>query len=226
MVNSFTQGLCHINLGALQRNFRRCGDASLLMPVIKADAYGHGLLQAAHALSDCGARRFAIGVVDEGSFLRHYGYRQDIVSLMPPTSMDEWKKASADHIAPVVCTFDDLAKARTCGSKENPFDVVIKIETGMHRLGFREEQIPSLIEALKAAPEIRPAYVVSHFAVSDVPEEADYTKMQYDTFTRMSSALKEAFPEIQRSLQNSAGTIVFRDAPFEVRRPGITLYGG
>ena len=87
MVNSFTQGLCHINLGALQRNFRRCGDASLLMPVIKADAYGHGLLQAAHALSDCGARRFAIGVVDEGSFLRHYGYRQDIVSLMPPTSM-------------------------------------------------------------------------------------------------------------------------------------------
>lgn len=58
-----------------------------------------------------------------------------------------------------------------------------------------------------------------------MPEEADYTKMQYDTFTRMSSALKEAFPAIQRSLQNSAGTIVFRDAPFEVRRPGITLYG-
>lgn len=226
MVNSFTQGLCHINLGALQRNFRRCGDASLLMPVIKADAYGHGLLQAAHALSDCGARRFAIGMVDEGAFLRHYGYRQDIVSLMPPTSMDEWKKASAENIAPVVCTFDDLAKARTCGSRENPFDVAIKIETGMHRLGFREEQIPSLVETLKAAPEIRPAYVVSHFAVSDVPEEADYTKMQYDTFTRMSSALKEAFPAIQRSLQNSAGTIVFRDAPFEVRRPGITLYGG
>ena len=170
MVNSFTQGLCHINLGALQRNFRRCGDASLLMPVIKADAYGHGLLQAAHALSDCGARRFAIGVVDEGAFLRHYGYRQDIVSLMPPTSMDEWKKASAENIAPVVCTFDDLAKARTCGSRENPFDVAIKIETGMHRLGFREEQIPSLVETLKAAPEIRPAYVVSHLSLIHISE--------------------------------------------------------
>ena len=66
---TFTPAFCRIDLAALRRNFRRLGDPAGLMPVIKSDAYGHGLLPVAAALADAGARRFAVGTASEGLFI-------------------------------------------------------------------------------------------------------------------------------------------------------------
>ena len=65
----FSHTLCHIDLGALKRNFLRCGNPAMLMPVLKSDAYGHGLLECARALASVGAERFAVGCADEGRAL-------------------------------------------------------------------------------------------------------------------------------------------------------------
>ena len=71
----FSHTLCHIDLGALKRNFLRCGNPAMLMPVLKSDAYGHGLLECARALASVGAERFAVGCADEGRALREALYR-------------------------------------------------------------------------------------------------------------------------------------------------------
>lgn len=68
-----TPSRCHIDLAALRRNFSRLGDPASIMPVIKSDAYGHGLLPVARALDQAGARRFAVGTVNEGAALREAG---------------------------------------------------------------------------------------------------------------------------------------------------------
>jgi len=70
---TFSPSLCHIDLGAIRRNFGRMGQAHALMPVIKSDAYGHGLVPVARVLSDAGARRFAVGTVSEAMALRDAG---------------------------------------------------------------------------------------------------------------------------------------------------------
>lgn len=221
----FTHSRCHIDLSALRRNFLRCGDPARLMPVIKADAYGHGLLQVARALEEAGATCFAVGRVDEGCALRDAGHRQPVVSLMPPVG-DEMARAREKDILPIICTFDDLERARAAGSKERPLPVTIKVETGMHRLGFREEDTAALVERLRALPEVRPALVLSHCSSSDDPDADAYTIGQVRIFDAMAGALRAAFPGIRRSMFNSAGNLVHdKKEPYELERPGITLYG-
>ena len=75
---TFTPSRCHIRLGALVRNFSRMGRPGSLMPVIKSDAYGHGMTEVAHALDAAGARHFAVGTVAEGACLRQDGLAQPV----------------------------------------------------------------------------------------------------------------------------------------------------
>ena len=223
---TFSPSLCHIDLGAIRRNFGRMGQPQALMPVIKSDAYGHGLVPVARMLADAGAQRFAVGTVSEGMALRDAGLRQAIVPLLGALNDADWQGAVMQGLTPVVGNFDQLERAVAHCHAGRTLRVAIKCETGMGRLGFSEAELPQVIDRLRSVQGLAPAMVLSHFSCADVPEQEAYTQDQLRRFTAMSDALRAVFPEIQRSLCNTAGTIGRPEAHFEVCRPGISLYGG
>ncbi len=225
---SFTQARCHIDLSALLRNFRRCGKPEKLMPVLKSDAYGHGILRVAEALTDAGARRYAVGCADEGRFLREAGHREEILPLLPPASEEEWTCVREYGLTPLVCSFEGLERAAAAGTAGSPLPIAVKVETGMHRMGFRAEQIPALIDRLHALPAVRPVIVASHCSCADSPDKKHHTARQIGRFSDIAAAMLEAFPGIKRSLFNSAGTLdtaCWCDI-CDIARLGLMLYGG
>ena len=223
---TFSPSLCHIDLGAIRRNFGRMGQPQALMPVIKSDAYGHGLVPVARVLAEAGAQRFAVGTVSEGMALRDVGLRQTIVPLLGALTDVEWQGAAMQGLTPVVGNFDQLERAAAHCHAGRTLRVAIKCETGMGRLGFSEAELPQVIDRLRSTQGIEPVMVLSHFSCADMPEQEAYTQDQVRRFTAMSDALRAVFPEVQRSLCNTAGTIGRPEAHFEICRPGISLYGG
>ena len=223
---TFSPSLCHIDLGAIRRNFGRMGKAGGLMPVIKSDAYGHGLVHVARALSEVGARRFAVGTVSEGMALRDAGLRQTIVPLLGALSDVDWQGAVMQGLTPVVGNFDQLERAAAHCHAGRTLRIAIKCETGMGRLGFSEEELPQVIDKIRSVQGLEPVLAISHLSCADVPEQEAYTAEQAHRFAAMTDALRQAFPEMERSLANTAGTIALPEAHYEVCRPGISLYGG
>lgn len=225
---TFTPAFCRIDLSALQRNFRRLGEARWLMPVIKSDAYGHGLLPVARALAEAGAERFAVGTVSEGLALRRAGLRQEIVPLMGCHSQEDWRSAVASGLTPLIARFEDIQAAATAaeaqGSRTLP--VALKCDSGMGRLGFTPDDAQELLECLRAASVLLPHLALSHLSSVDMPEEDAYTELQIRRFENFFAALKEAFPRIVPSLGNSAGTLGPTREQSGICRPGLALYGG
>ncbi|MDE5879309.1 MAG: alanine racemase, partial [Desulfovibrio sp.] len=225
---TFTPAFCRIDLAALRRNFRRLGAPEGLMPVIKSDAYGHGLLPVATALSEAGARRFAVGTASEGIALRRAGFGQEIVPLMGCLTPEEWRGAAAAGLTPLLASFDDIeaaaGAARATGVSSLP--VALKCDTGMGRLGFTPDEAPELAERLRAHRALAPRFALSHLSSVDMPGEDAYTAMQVRRFERFFGALAAAFPGILPSLGNSAGTLGPARAVSGICRPGLALYGG
>ena len=223
---TFTPSRCHIRLGALVRNFSRMGRPDRLMPVIKSDAYGHGMTEVAHALDAAGARHFAVGTVAEGVCLRQDGLAQTILPLLGCQNDEDWQQANACGLTPLITGFEALEKAAALSSPADPWGVAIKLDTGMSRLGFSAEDIPALLERLRACPGLKPTLAVSHFPCADMPEKEDFTRRQLEKFTAMTDSLRAAYPALKRSLANSAGTMGWPESRFELCRPGFSLYGG
>lgn len=223
MITNFTPSLCHINLDALKRNFMRLGLPNQLMPVIKADAYGHGLLQAAGTLENAGAVQVAVGIVNEGVQLRINGFKPAIYCLMGCLSDEDWQNALQNNIVPVIGNFEDLKKASALASK---FKIAIKCNTGMNRLGFSLNELSDLIEYLESNSSLIPDILISHLACADMPEQDDFTQKQADEFAIFYNALYSKFPALKKSLYNSAATLLEKDKNSGIKRPGIAIYGG
>ncbi|WP_297825617.1 alanine racemase [uncultured Desulfovibrio sp.] len=221
-----TPSRCHIDLAALRRNFFRLGNPASIMPVIKSDAYGHGLLPVARALDQAGARRFAVGTVDEGMALREAGLGQRIVPLLGAVSPQDWRTAAALDLTPLLTDFEDIEKAAACCPANRPLHVAVKCETGMNRLGFSADDLPALLESLRRFPHMTPVLALSHLSCADMPEEAAYTQAQIRLFADMCATLREAFPDMARSLGNSPAVLGLPETRYEVCRPGLALYGG
>ncbi|MDR3320171.1 MAG: alanine racemase [Desulfovibrio sp.] len=224
--STFSPSRCHIDLTAVQRNFVRLGDPVALMPVIKNDAYGHGFLQVARALAQVGARRFAVSTPNEGVALRKAGLKQEIVPLLGGMPLEDWHAAAAYFLLPLAANREDLEKALACSRHDRVFSVGIKCETGMNRLGFTLEDIPALTEYLRTNPGLEPALALSHLAVADMPGEDAYSLAQIRDFTAICGSLRAIWPNMKRSLANSAGLLGLPESRFDVSRPGIVLYGG
>lgn len=223
---TFSPSVCHVDLGALRRNFARLGEPAALMPVIKSDAYGHGLVPVARALAEAGARRFAVGTVAEGMALREAGLRQKIVVLLGALDDVDWQGAAAQDLIPVVGSFAALDKASAHCHAGRTLHVAVKCETGMGRLGFTQEELPQAVERLRSIQGIAPVMALSHLSCADTPGQEDYTRGQMKRFAAMTATLGDAFPGMERSLANSAATIAWPEAHYDVCRPGIALYGG
>ena len=199
-----------------------------LMPVIKADAYGHGSAHAAVELERMGIGWAAAGTLQEASVIRDAGFSGHIVSLLCRIPDEHDVSLALDkRLTPLIHNWEGLravknaVRARTDG----PLTLAIKVDTGMGRLGFSLEDIPAVADFLADAPALSPIVQVSHFAVADDPAENAYTRRQRDIFSQAAEILHRRFPDMRCSLGNTAGLVESVTAPDDICRPGLALYG-
>jgi alanine racemase len=204
---------------ALRHNLavvRTLAPASRVIAVIKANAYGHGLVACARALSSADA--FGVARLDEGMALRSAGTTGKIVLLEGVFSSDELQLAARAQLDIVVHTFEQLHLLHAVDSTAR-FDVWMKIDTGMNRLGFRLEDYATAWQQLSRCKSVRTLRLMTHLASAEDKEGHD-TPEQMRRFASLNSA-----NGVERSIANSAGLILWPDARTDWVRPGLMLYG-
>lgn len=229
--NLVNQTELRVNLNAVDHNFRLY--KSLLRPstgivcMVKAAGYGAGSVELARSLEECGAAYLAVANLDEGVELRNGGINMPIMVLNPGFDID-YNAMFANRLEPEVYNFFILNRivraARERGISDYP--VHIKIDSGMHRLGFLEKDIDSLIDKLRQTDTVKPASIFSHLATADCPDEDDYTLSQLTYFDRVSKAVTDSFEhKVLRHILNSSGITRFPEYQYDLVRLGICLYG-
>ena len=196
-----------------------------LVCMIKADAYGAGAVEIAKTLQEHRVDYLAVAVADEGAELRRAGITQNIIVMNP--EMSSFKPLFDYDLEPEVYSFrlmDALIRAaRQQGITGWP--VHIKLDTGMHRLGF-DPEISTLISRLKHQSAIIPRSVFSHFVGSDSDDFDRFSARQFELFDQASRQLQAAFShKILRHIDNSAGIEHFPERQLDMCRLGIGLYG-
>lgn len=224
------QTVMEINLQALTHNMRVY--QSLLQPgvkmmaMVKAFSYGSGSLEVANRLQFEGVDYLAVAFADEGILLRKNRIDRPIMVMNPDENsydmMVEW------GLEPEIFNLRTLQRmleaAQFAGVHHYP--VHLKLDTGMHRLGFEEDMIDALVAILKGQQELRVASVFSHLSGSEEKELDDFTRHQATLFRRMAQRLeKELGYGFLRHLCNSSGIARHPDLHFDMVRLGLGLYG-
>lgn len=209
-----------INRRALRHNLQRLRElapASRLVAIVKANAYGHGLLETARSLPQADA--FGVARLEEALCLREGGITQPILLLEGFFNAADLPMISRLELHTAVHSDEQLA-ALEQAQLDTPVTVWMKLDTGMHRLGVLPEQAEAFYQRLARCPNVRqPVNVVSHFARADEPE-CGATERQLDIFTTFT----EGKPGL-RSIAASGGILLWPQSHFDWVRPGIILYG-
>lgn len=220
-----------INLTALTDNVRYfrslIGQDTKLTCMVKAFAYGAGSVEVSRALQRCGMVDYlAVAVADEGVELRRAGITLPIIVMDPET--DALDLMMENNLEPNVYSFavlEDLLEAAEKKGLEH-YPVHVKIDSGMHRLGFYREDIPILAERLAGQHALRVKSVFSHLAGSDEAQFDAFTLDQIHYFSDCAAALQQGLGyDVWRHILNSAGIERFTEYKFEMCRLGIGLYG-
>ena len=220
-----------INLSALVNNVRYfrqlLSPTTLLTCMVKAFAYGTGSVEISRALQDCGMVDYlAVAVADEGIELRKAGITLPIIVMDPEVAALDL--IIENNLQPNIYSFqvlnDIIHAAEAKGLEDLP--IHIKIDSGMHRLGFYQEEIPALIERLQQQKAVRVASVFSHLAGSDEAQFDSFTHEQARYFQACATQLQSAlnYPIIKH-LCNTAGIERFPEYHYDMCRLGIGLYG-
>lgn len=197
-----------------------------LMPVIKADAYGHGVERAARELEGLGIGWAAAGTLREAALVRDCGFSGHIVSLLCRVPDEEdVRLAREKRLVPLIHNREGLLAVKKALADTDTLDIAVKVDTGMGRLGFPLSEMENVAAFLAENPGIRPIVQVSHFSVADEPDEDDYTAMQCDIFYRAAEIMHRRFPSMRCSLGNTAGLASQVTHKDDICRPGLALYG-
>ena len=194
--------------------------------MVKASAYGAGSYEIAKTLQEHHVDYLAVAVADEGSELRKAGITSSIIIMDP--ELTAFKTMFDYKLEPEVYNFHLLDALIKAAEKEGitNFPIHVKLDTGMHRLGFSVDEIPLLIRRLKSQNAVIPRSVFSHFVGSDSPQFDAFTRQQIELFEKGSQELQAAFShKILRHICNTAGIERFPGAQFDMVRLGIGLYG-
>lgn len=225
-----------ISLDAIEYNFKKIKSAagsSMVMAIVKADAYGHGDRMVAPFLEECGADWFGVSNLGEALGIRESGVTKPVLILgnTPAECVDRLAKWNITQAAYSLDYAKELSdEARRIGVT---VDVHLKFDTGMGRIGFvaSEENYSAAIEEVKevfALPNINITGAFTHFASADEPNDDGiaYTELQFSRFCRMCDGLKEQGCDVGiRHCCNSAGIICFPKMHLDMVRAGIILYG-
>lgn len=207
-----------IDLGAISSNV--AAFAGLIAPaavctVVKADAYGHGDVPVATAALDAGAGMLAVALVEEGARLREAGIDAPILLLSEPgpgsaTEVASWK------LQPTVYSPAFVGELAAHGAD---FEVHLKLDTGMHRVGAPPRDLAALVGAVRDAPHLSIASIWTHFPVAD--EDPVFTEGQIEIFDEAVSP----FRPVPVHMANTAGAVLFPRARRDMCRIGLGTYG-
>jgi alanine racemase len=199
------------------------------MAMVKAFSYGSGSFEVANMLQFNGVDYLAVAYADEGIELRQAGISLPILVLSP--EVDSFPAMIENRLEPEIYSFRMLELYSAAAISRNGFDgqplrIHIKFDTGMHRLGFEEADIPQLINQLQATPHLDTVAVFSHLAASGDSEHAAFTHEQISRFDRCSKALELGLDKtLIKHLLNSSGITNYYENQYDMVRLGIGLYG-
>ncbi|OGQ97863.1 MAG: alanine racemase [Deltaproteobacteria bacterium RIFOXYD12_FULL_55_16] len=213
---------------ALRHNFRQVrnliGREVDILAVVKADAYGHGLVPAAQAFAEAGATAFGVAEVEEGVRLRQAGLTGQIV-VMLGVDRQGAAEAVAHDLTPVVYTLEAVeALAAQAAKADCRKGVQIKVDVGMGRLGLMPHELAPFIAALRRFPSLYLSGIASHFPKADMEGDAT-TEGQYALFQELLLQAQDADGEQIRHIANSAALLRYPEMRCDLVRPGISLYG-
>lgn len=212
-----TQAIIHAN--AIEHNFSQLqalAPDSQSIAVIKADAYGHGAVNVARLLRGK-AHRFAVAIMEEALTLREAGIREPIVVLEGPHQAKECALAAQHACILVVHNQQQLGWIAACQTNQRP-DVWIKVDTGMHRLGFAPEEVPSLYNDY-ASLWTDETTLATHLACADDTDNT-FTQQQLARFAALQQQVS-----LPVSIANSPATIAWPQSRGNWNRLGLALYG-
>lgn len=226
-----------VNLTALEHNVRYF--KSLLKPetkltcMVKAFAYGTGSVEIAECLQGCGADCLAVAVCDEGVELRRAGIHLPIIIMDPELSA--LQTIIENNLEPNIYSFQSLENIISAAEKAGVeyYPIHLKIDSGMHRLGFDWADMPRLLSRLAGQKVVRVRSIFSHLCVADEPQWDDFTREQIILFSRCADFLIAGLssrPEYEghkplKHVLNSAGIERFTEYQYDMCRLGIGLYG-
>lgn len=210
-----------VNLKALAHNLqqiRKLAPHSLVLAMVKSNAYGHGIERIGLALSQQ-ADALGVACIEEGMMLRTAGIKTPIVLMEGLFTNDELIKAANEDFTLIV-HHEAQVQMFERNPTVKPLSIWIKIDTGMHRLGFPPSEFASVYERLLACQSVnKPMGLMTHFAEADSSDRTPVLR-QIDLFNQITAN----FPG-PRSLANSAGIIAWPNVHADWVRPGIMLYG-
>ena len=209
-----------IDRSALRHNAKvareRIGAAELLA-VVKADAYGHGLVGVAQTLAN-DAQLFGVANLEEALTLR--GSLPHPIIILGPAIPEERSTIVERGFIPTISGFQEAKAFDGIG----PVSINFKIDTGMGRMGVVEGEAVSVFKEVSALPNIKIHSISTHLPVSN--EDAEYTREQLERFGKIVDQLREKVPgDYKVHVLQSAGTLAFNQRPFDIVRAGIILYG-
>lgn len=219
-----------VNLDAIVKNYNyfraHLRPATGIVAMVKASGYGAGSYEIAKTLQSQGAAYLAVAVLDEGIDLRRAGITMPIMVMNP--KVVNYKAMFEHHLEPEIYSLDMLRdvvrEARKYGVTEYP--VHIKLDTGMHRMGFDTEELDDVLQVLNSQNYIVASTIFSHLATADCPDMDDYTMLQLSCFARDTEYIMSRYPRpVKRHILNSAGILRFPEHQYDFVRLGIGLYG-
>ena len=222
-----------IDLDALKNNYNTILQMSgnKVIPVVKADAYGHGATNIASALQNSGADMFAVSNVNEGIELRECGIIGDIL-VLGYTPIEAAELLSTYNITQSVFSLEyAMALSEKAVEIGKAFNVHLKLDTGMGRIGFDCRNDDAEISEITAALSLKGLNytgVFAHFAVADSNSDSNvcYTEAQYNKFCKVTDKLEASgFKLGLKHCCNSAGIVKYSSMSLDAVRAGIILYG-
>ncbi len=227
--NQFRPSSAWVDLSAIQHNFKiaqQCAGAEVkLMPVVKANAYGHGSVPVAQCLQKSGADVLCVATPEEGIQLREAGIHIPILLLAGPYGA---KGEVLRHYQLTPCIFNEAQVYFLENSLKAPLVCHLKVDTGMHRLGVLPSELKKMLRLFQDTQKIKKLKlggVLSHLAQADESLKGP-TQEQFDLFTKLEKQIKKSFPHLQHyHLANSAALLTQKLGPCNAARPGIMLYG-
>lgn len=227
MPSIYRSNIVEIDLNAIAHNVRVLKDIvrpARVMAVVKADAYGHGIMQSARAALEAGADSLGVAIPEEGVLLRESGFDCPIL-VMGGTSRAGCE-ASVEYNLTQTVFSEETAKYLHEATQHTglPANIHIKLDTGMNRVGIKtERELKSLMELIKDCPLLSVSAAFTHFACADEDEAA--TRSQNERFSQMLDCLRKLGFGGYLHAANSAAALRFKWTHYDCVRPGLAIYG-
>lgn len=219
-----------VDLTALAHNFQylksKIPQDTLFMSVVKANAYGHGVVPVAQKLQELGTDYFAVAYVEEGVVLRDAGITKPILVLH---AQQHTLQTCIDRcLEPVIYSVEMLEAfiAFAKANSQKSYPIHLEFNTGMNRLGIDPNDVPKCIELLNNTAVVKVRGLQSHLAASEDLNERDFTMGQIKSFEHLSNQFEELLGyKCLRHTDNTSGILNYNDGHYNMVRSGIGLYG-